>query len=136
MKDLLVDSSVILDVFLDDPQWGDWSEGMLSKLSGTGALLINPIIYTEISIGFERIEESEKAVAECGLRMVPIPREALFLAGKAYVRYKKRKGKRVAPLPDFFIGAHAAVGGLVLLTREVRRIKTYFPSVKIISPYQ
>jgi predicted nucleic acid-binding protein len=136
MKDVLVDSSVILDVFLDDPQWGDWSEGMLAKLSRTSALLINTIIYTEISIGFERIEELEKAVFECGFKMAAIPKEALFLAGKAYVRYKKRKGKRVAPLPDFLIGAHAAVEGLELVTRDVRRIKTYFPGVKIISPYQ
>ena len=136
MKEVLVDSSVVLDVFLDDPEWGDWSEGILAELSGMGALLINPIIYTEISIGFERIEELEKAVSECGFKMAAIPKEALFLAGKAYVRYRKRKGKKVAPLPDFFIGAHAAVGGLELVTRDVRRIKTYFPGVKMISPYQ
>ena len=136
MKDVLVDSSVILDVFLDDPEWGDWSEGVLSKLSGMHSLCINPIIYTAISIGFERIEELEEVVAVCGLKMVPIPKEALFLAGKVYLRYRKGKGKKVAPLPDFFIGAHAAVEGLELVTRDVRRIKTYFPSVKIISPYQ
>jgi len=136
MSDVLVDSSVILDIFLDDPDWGDWSEGILAELSGRGALLINPIIYTEISIGFERIEELEKAVSESGFNMAAIPREALFLAGKAFLRYRKRKGKKVAPLPDFFIGAHAAVGGLDLVTRDVRRIKTYFPSVKMISPYQ
>ena len=136
MQDVLVDSSVVLDVFLDDPEWGGWSEGVLSKLSETRSLIINPMIYTEISIGFERIEELEKAVEECGLKMVPIPREALFLAGKVYLRYRKGKGKKVAPLPDFFIGAHAAVEGLELVTRDIRRIKTYFPSVKIISPYQ
>jgi len=136
MKDVLVDSSVILDVFLDDPEWGDWSEGALSNLSQTRSLFINTIIYNEISIGFERIEELEKAVGECGLKMVTIPREALFLAGKVYLKYRKGKGKKVAPLPDFFIGAHAAVEGLELVTRDVRRIRTYFPSVKIISPYQ
>lgn len=135
MKNVLVDSSVILDVFLDDPEWGDWSEGVLAKLSETGSLFINPIIYTEISIGFKRIEEVEKAVSECGLKMASLPREALFLAGKVYVRYRKGKGKKAAPLPDFFIGAHAAVQGLELVTRDVRRIKTYFPSVKIIAPY-
>ena len=135
MKNVLVDSSVILDVFLDDPEWGDWSEGVLAKLSEMGSLFINPIIYTEISIGFKRIEEVEKAVSECGLKMASIPREALFLAGKVYVRYRKGKGKKVAPLPDFFIGAHAAVEGLELVTRDVRRIKTYFPGVKIIAPY-
>jgi predicted nucleic acid-binding protein len=136
MKDVLVDSSVILDIFLDDPEWGDWSEGVLSKLSETRSLCINPIIYTEISIGFEKIEELEKALEACGLKMTAIPREALFLAGKAYVKYRKGKGKKVAPLPDFFVGAHAAVEGLELVTRDVRRIRTYFPSVKIISPYR
>ena len=136
MKDVLVDSSVILDVFLDDPEWGDWSEALLTKLSATRSLLINPIIYAEISIGFERIEELEKAVLECGLKMVGIPKEALFLAGKAYFRYRKGKGKKVAPLPDFFIGAHAAIEGLELATRDVRRIRNYFPGVKIISAYQ
>ena len=136
MKDVLVDSSVILDVFLDDPEWSDWSEGVLSNLSEARSLIINPMIYTEISIGFERIEELEKAVTECGLKMVTIPKEALFLAGKVYLRYRKGKGKKVAPLPDFFIGAHAAVEGLELVTRDVRRVRTYFPSVKIISPYQ
>lgn len=135
MKGALVDSSVILDVFLDDPQWGDWSENALTRLSGTHSLLINPIIYTEISIGFERIEELEKAVADCGLKIASMPKEALFLAGKAYLRYRKGKGKKTAPLPDFFIGAHAAVDGLELVTRDVRRIKTYFPSVRLISPY-
>jgi predicted nucleic acid-binding protein len=136
MSDVLVDSSVILDIFLDDPEWGDWSERMLTELSGAGSLLINPIIYTEISIGFERIEELERAVSESGFKMATIPKEALFLAGKVYLKYRKGKGKKVAPLPDFFIGAHAAVEGLELVTRDVRRIKTYFPSVKLISPYQ
>jgi len=135
VKGALIDSSVILDVFLDDPQWGEWSESVLTRLSGTRSLLINPIIYTEISIGFERIEELERAVADCGFKMVSIPKEALFLAGKAYVRYRKGKGKKVAPLPDFFIGAHAAVDELELVTRDVRRIKSYFPSVKLVSPY-
>ena len=136
MKDVLVDSSVILDIFLDDPEWGDWSEGVLSKLSETRSLCINPIIYTEISIGFEKIEELEKALEACGLKMTAIPKEALFLAGKVYVNYRKGKGKKVAPLPDFFVGAHAAVEGLELVTRDVRRIKHYFPTVRIISPYQ
>jgi predicted nucleic acid-binding protein len=136
MQDVLVDSSVVLDVFLDDPEWGDWSEGVLSNLSKTRSLFINPIIYTEISIGFERIEELERAVEKCGFKMAAILREALFLAGKASLRYRKGKGKKTAPLPDFFIGAHAAVEGVELVTRNVERIKTYFPSVKIISPHQ
>ena len=136
MKGSLVDSSVILDIFLDDPKWGNWSEGILSGLSGRRDLFINSIIYAEVSIGFKRIEELERAVSGCGLKTISIPREALFLAGKAFYRYKSRKGKKVAPLPDFFIGAHAAVEELELVTRDVRRIKTYFPTVRIISPYQ
>ena len=136
MKPVLVDSSVILDVFLDEPKWADWSERTLSELRETRSLVINPIIYTEISIGFERIEDLERAVTECDLKMIPIPREGLFLAGKAFHRYRRRKGKKLAPLPDFFIGAHAAVEGFELVTRDIRRIKTYFPAVKIISPYQ
>jgi len=134
MKGVLVDSSVVLDVFLDDPEWGDWSEGVLSKLSVTHSLFINPMIYTEVSIGFERIEELEKAVGECGLKMVTIPREALFLAGKVYLKYRKGKGKKVAPLPDFFIGAHAEILGCSILTRDLKRYRTYFPKVTLVSP--
>jgi len=134
MKGSLVDSSVILDVFLNDPAWGDWSEGILSGLSRRGDLFINSIIYAEVSIGFKRIEELEGAVSGCGLKMIPIPREALFLAGKAFYRYKSRKGKKVAPLRDFFIGAHAQVMGWTLATVDKDRFKTYFPAVKLRSP--
>jgi predicted nucleic acid-binding protein len=134
MTGLLVDSNVWLDVFEDDPVWGQWSEEMLEYYGATHTLCINPVIYAEISVGFERIEELESAIAHSGVRMLEIPREALFLAAKVFVEYRKRKGTKVSPLPDFFIGAHAAVENLALLTRDVSRYKTYFPSVELISP--
>lgn len=134
MTGILVDANVILDVFEDDPTWADWSESMLHRHSAAGPLYINPIIYAEVSIGFERIEDLETALAGCGFQMRQIPREALFLAGKAFLTYRKRRGARTSPLPDFFIGAHAAVEGLELLTRDVSRYRSYFPTVKIISP--
>lgn len=136
MKGVLVDSNVILDVFLDDPVWADWSEAMLEEYAPHTALCINPIIYTEISIGFDLIEDLESAVARAGLHMLQIPREALFLAGKAFMRYKKMQGKRRSPLPDFFIGAHAAVANLDLITRDVSRYRSYFPTVRLITPEQ
>ena len=134
MTGLLVDANVILDIFEDDPQWADWSEAMLHRCSATHVLCINPIIYAEVSIGFERIEELESAIVGCGFQMRPIPKEALFLAGKAFLAYKKRRGVKTSPLPDFFIGAHAAVEGLELLTRDLSRFKTYFPTVRRICP--
>jgi len=134
MKGVLVDSSVILDVFENDPVWADWSEATIVTYATQLPLFINPVIYAEVSIGFQRIEELEEAFAGCGLRMLPIPKEALFLAGKAFFQYRKRKGSKASPLPDFFIGAHAAVENLLLLTRDVKRIKTYLPTVKTVSP--
>ena len=134
MKGVLVDSSVILDIFENDPVWADWSEATLDTYANQLPLFINPVIYAEVSIGFQRIEELEEAFAGCGLRMLPMPKEALFLAGKAFLKYRRRKGSKASPLPDFFIGAHAAVEGLLLLTRDVKRIKTYFPTVKTVSP--
>ena len=134
MSGVLVDSSIILDVFENDPVWADWSEATLDNYSTRMPLFINPVIYGEVSIGFQRIEELEAALAGCGLRMLAIPREALFLAGKAYLKYRRRKGSKAAPLPDFFIGAHAAVENLLLMTRDVKRIKTYFPTVKTVAP--
>jgi hypothetical protein len=133
MKGVLVDSNVILDVFLNDPNWADWSERALEELSAC-RLFINPMIYAEISIGFERIEELESALRPTGFILLDIPKEALFLAGKVFLRYKKRHGKRRFPLPDFFIGAHAAVMELALLTRDTRRYRSCFPAVRLISP--
>jgi len=134
MNGMLVDSNVILDVFLNDPQWGDASEGVLEEYGQAGALYINPIVYSEVSVGFERIEDLEAAVAQAGFRMLEIPREALFLAGKAYLKYKRRGGSRTGPLPDFYIGAQAAVLELGLITRDPPRYRSYFPAVRTIRP--
>ena len=134
MKGIVVDSNVILDVFLDDLNWADWSESKLEEYSYSSSLYINPIIYSEISIGFKLIEELEIAIGKAGLQLLEIPKEALFLAGKVFLKYKKRKGMKKTPLPDFFIGAQAAVLNLDLLTRDVSRYQSYFPSVKLIAP--
>jgi predicted nucleic acid-binding protein len=134
MNGVLVDANVILDVFLDDPEWADWSHFKLNEYSAHTSLYINAIIYSEISIGFERIEELEAANTRAGFQMLEIPREALFLAGKAYLKYKRRKGVKQTPLPDFFIGAQAAVMDLPLLTRDGSRYRTYFPTVKLLAP--
>ena len=134
MKGVLVDSNVILDVFLDDPKWADWSESKLEEYSYQTSLYINSIIYSEISIGFRLIEDLEFAISRAGFQLLEIPKEALFLAGKAYIKYKRRKGIKRTPLPDFFIGAQAAVLSLDLITRDVSRYQSYFPSVKLIAP--
>ncbi|MBW1815330.1 MAG: PIN domain-containing protein [Deltaproteobacteria bacterium] len=134
MKGVLVDSNVILDVFLDDVKWADWSESKLEQYSDHTTLYINSIIYSEISIGFKRIEVLESAITKAGFQFLEIPKEALFLAGKAYMKYKKRKGVKTTPLPDFFIGAQAAVLDMDLLTRDVSRYQSYFPTVNLISP--
>lgn len=129
---MLVDTNVILDVVSNDPQWAAWSQTQLDAASLKSTLLINPVIYAELSIAYERIEELESLVERAGFRLDPVPREALFLAGRVFLQYRKRHGTGV--LPDFFIGAHAAVAGIPLLTRDVGRYATYFPSLKLISP--
>jgi len=134
MKGLLVDSNVILDLFLNDPHWADWSESVLAEHSACAILHINPIVYTEVSIGFERIEDLELALHEGGFKMLEIPKEALFLAGKVYLKYKRSGGAKGSPLPDFYIGAHAAVLGMDLITRDTGRYRTYFPTVKLVCP--
>ncbi len=134
MKGIFVDSNVILDVFLDDPKWADWSESTLERYSENSTLYINPIIYTEISIGFERIEDLEYAVINSGFKTVQLSKEALFLAGKAFLTYRKNEGTKVSPLPDFYIGAQAAVLGLELITRDITRYQTYFPTVRLVYP--
>ena len=134
MKGVLVDSNVILDVFLNDLKWADWSEGKLEEYSDHTSLYINSIIYSEISIGFNFIEDLESAISKAGFQLLEIPKEALFLAGKAFIKYKRREGIKKTPLPDFFIGAQAAVLGLDLLTRDVARYQTYFPTVRLVKP--
>jgi len=134
MKGILVDSNVILDVFLNDLKWADWSQAKLEEYGDHTSLYINSIIYSEISIGFKLIEDLESAISSVGCQLLDIPKEALFLAGKAFVKYKKREGVKRTPLPDFFIGAQAAVLNLNLLTRDVSRYQTYFPTIKLIAP--
>ncbi len=134
MRGVLVDSNIILDVFVDDPQWADWSEAQLAELSSKTILYINPIVYSEVSIGFKRIEGLESALNRGGFQMLEIPKEALFLAGKAYSKYRKSRGSKRSPLPDFYIGAQAAILGMDLITRDEAIYRTYFPTVKLISP--
>ena len=134
MTGVLVDSNVILDVFLNDLKWADWSETKLNEYSDLTTLYINSIIYSEISIGFNLIEDLESPISNAGYQLLEIPKEALFLAGKVYLEYKRRKGMKRTPLSDFFIGAQAAVLNLELLTRDVSRYETYFPTVKLIAP--
>mgnify|MGYP006303873397 CR=1 FL=1 len=134
MTGVLVDSNVILDLFLDDPVWASWSEETLENYCHVGNLFINSVIYAEISIGFESIESLEDALDMADFRLLPIPKEALFLAGKAFVRYKRKKGAKKSPLPDFFIGAQAAILKMDLITRGATRYRTYFPTVNLIAP--
>jgi predicted nucleic acid-binding protein len=134
MKGVLVDSNIILDVFLNDLKWADWSESKLVEYSEHTSLYINAIIYSEISIAFKLIEDLESALSKAGFQLLEIPKEALFLAGKDYIKYKRRKGVKRTPLPDFFIGAQAAVLNLPLLTRDVSRFQAYFPTVELIAP--
>ena len=130
----LVDSNVILDVVNDDEDWGDWSASMLARSAQEGRLIINPLIYAEISCGFDRIEALDDAVPPEYFVREPLPWPAAFLAAKAYFKYRKRGGGRPAPLPDFYIGAHAALAGYTLLTRDKRRYRTYFPRLTIVAP--
>ena len=134
MRGAIVDSNIILDVFLNDSQWADWSESKLEEYSNHTSLFINSIIYSEISIAFQLIEDLESSISKAGFQILEIPKEALFLAGKAFLKYKRRKGAKTAPLPDFFIGAQAAVLHLDLLTRDISRYQSYFPTVKLIAP--
>jgi predicted nucleic acid-binding protein len=134
MKGRLVDSNVILDIFLNDPKWASWSESTLAVESTSHHLYINPIVYSEVSIGFDKIEDLEKSLKNGGFQMLDLPREALFLAGKAFQAYKRNQGTKRSPLPDFYIGAHAGVLGIELITRDISRYRTYCPTVRLISP--
>lgn len=134
MKPVLVDSNVILDVATDDPVWGNWSSKVLARSADEAILVINPLVYAEVSIGFERIEELEDVLPVSMFRRDALPYEAAFLAGKCFLAYRKRGGARISPLPDFYIGAHAAIAGFRLLTRDASRYQTYFPKIELISP--
>ncbi|MDQ2664839.1 MAG: type II toxin-antitoxin system VapC family toxin [Gemmatimonadota bacterium] len=134
MADVLVDSNVLLDVLTEDPVWFDWSSSALEDHAETSVLMINPIIYAEVSVRFTRIEELEAALPADLFRREPLPWEAGFLAGKSFVRYPKSGGARRSPLPDFYIGAHAAIRGAALLTRDASRYRTHFPTLRLLSP--
>lgn len=134
MSATLVDSNVIIDVASEDAEWLDWSQWRLTEAAERGAVAINPIIYAEVAAGYDTIEALNDALPPEFYARVPVPWEAAFLAAKAFSRYRRRGGTRTRPLPDFFIGAHAAVAGMTLLTRDARRYRTYFPKLDIIAP--
>ena len=133
MAGTLVDAHVLLDLFTENPHWREWSETQLAEALDHGPRLINPIVYAEISISFERIEELEQALPP-ELEREALPWEAAFLAGKCFLEYRRRGGERRSPLPDFYIGAHAALTGRALLTRDAGRYRSYFPRLELISP--
>jgi len=129
----LVDSNV-LDVITEDGSWLEWSSSALASAADDGPLFINPIIYAEVSVRFSRIEDVEEALPPSDYGRLQVPWESAFLAGKAFLDYRRNRGTRSSTLPDFFIGAHAAVAGLRLLTRDATRYRTYFPAVRLTSP--
>lgn len=131
---LLVDTNVLVDVLEDDPTWADWSISQLRAQSKIHPLLINPIVYAELSLTFSTVEALDQTIESMGLVIKELPRPALFLAGKAFVLYRRKGGKKSNVLADFFIGAHAAVLGCPLLTRDAQRYRSYFPSVELITP--
>lgn len=130
----LVDTNVLIDVFSRDPAWFTWSSTTLARCAADGPLAINPIIYAELSVGFARIEDLDAALPEPDWQRLPLPWEAGFLAGRCFAEYRRRGGSRPRPLPDFYIGAHAAVDGLVVVTRDVERYRSYFPRVTLVAP--
>ena len=132
---ILVDSNILLDIITIDPKWYNGSSSKLSTLAESHELIINDIIYTEVSIGFGRIEDSEAAFSGDFFKILPIPKEALFLAGKAFLQYKANNGSnKNSVLPDLFIGAHASILNIPLITRDLSRYKTYFPKLQLITP--
>ena len=131
---ILVDSNVLLDILLDDPEWASWSQSQLDLWARRGPLLVNPMVYAELAAGFDSVRALDDTLDEAGLEFEEIPRDALFLAAKAHVLYRRRGGRRKGVLADFFVGAHAAVRRLPLLTRDVRRYSSYFPTVTLVGP--
>lgn len=131
---ILVDTNVLLDIATNDPIWADWSIESLDTAAILGPIVVNSVIYAEFSVGYDRIEDVDQLLADVDIGWSDIPREALFLAGKAFRTYRRLGGGRTGVLPDFFIGAHAAVSGMTLLTRDVTRYRRYFPNVRLMSP--
>jgi len=130
----LVDTNVLLDLFTNDPIWADWSTRQLRILAAREGLIINAVVYAELSVGYDRVEALDAVLAAISVELVEIPRAALFLAGRAFQTYRARGGSRTGVLPDFFIGAHAAVAGVALLTRDARRYRSCFPTITLITP--
>jgi predicted nucleic acid-binding protein len=130
----LVDANVLLDIFTEDEEWFEWSSEMLEQVAESGPLFINPIIYAEVSVHFARVEDLDDALPTQYCRRVELPWAAGFLAGHAFLKYRRSGGVRRSPMPGFYIGAHAAIAGLDLLTRDPRRYRTYFPTVRVIAP--
>ena len=134
MNGILIDSCVLLDLLTNDTKWADWSENILEQYSQSNSLFINSMVYTEISIAFETIEEVDETLTAMGIKVLEMPREALFLAGKVFLQYRKNKGNKTSPLPDFFIGAHALTANLQLITRDNGKFRSYFPTLQLITP--
>lgn len=134
MSVTLVDTNVLLDIFTNDPTWADWSIGRLDAAAIKGPLVVNDVVYAELSVRFPTIEALESALDDAGVAMAAMPRAALFLAGKVFLRSRSAGGTRTGVPPDFFIGAHAAVSGLTLLSRDAQRYRAYFPTVDLIAP--
>ena len=130
----LIDSCALLDVLTGDPTWGDWSAAAIAKAETEGDLVINPLIYAEVSAGYAQVEQVDAALPTPIFRREPLPYEAGFLAAKAFVTYRKRGGARTAPLPDFYIGAHAAVARYRVITRDTSRFRAYFPGLELVTP--
>ena len=133
---IFVDSNVLLDVMTEDPEWFAWSSETLARCADQSTLVINPVVYAEVSIRIGAIEDLEAALPKSIFQRRDIPWEAAFLAGKCFLKYRRAGGRRTAPLPDFFIGAHAAIEKLDLLTRDPSRYRTYFPTIRLITPTQ
>jgi hypothetical protein len=134
LRATLVDSNVIIDYLDPDSEWADWSASMLSAAADHGAVAINPIIYAEVSATYSSMEDVETALPQAYFVRAALPWQAAFLAGRSYREYRRRGGTKRSPLPDFYIGAHAAVMGMTLLTRDARRYRKYFPKLKIVAP--
>lgn len=134
MSRVLVDANILIDIATDDPNWGKWSADALEHAGRGRQLVINPLIYAEVSVAFSRIEDLDQLLPSGLFQREDLPWEAGFLAGKAYLGYRRRGGVRTSPLPDFYIGAHAAVRDYALLTRDGARYATYFPTVQLITP--
>ncbi len=132
--DVMVDSCVLLDIFSQDSLWYEWSANAVTHAADRGNIILNPVIYSEISIRFGRIEDLEALLPPDIFEYHPIPREASFLAGKCFIQYRRGGGKKTSPLPDFFIGAHAVIDDFPLITRDPKRFRQYYPGLKLICP--